>query len=93
MALGASVQASLPETGLGGIRLPASSLSQSGGTPAVFIVDRRNLQLEMRPVIIGRFSTREVFISSGIRPGETVVTAGVSKLRQGEKVSLGEGQE
>jgi RND family efflux transporter MFP subunit len=93
MALGASVQAPLPETGLGGIRLPASSLSQSGWTPAVFIVDRRNLQLEMRPVIIGRFSTREVFISSGIRPGETVVTAGVSKLRQGEKVSLGEGQE
>jgi len=93
MALGASVQLTLNASGPRLIALPASALTRSGDKPAVFVVDEKTLTLHLRPVVIGRYSTSEIFLSAGVHPGERVVIAGVSKLREGEKVMPGEDSE
>lgn len=93
MALGASVQLILPASGQPVIALPASALTRAGGQPAIFIVNTKTLTLHLQPVVLARYSVSEIFISAGLSPGETVAIAGVSKLRNGEKVTLGEGRE
>ena len=93
MALGASVQLTLNASGPRLTALPASALTRSGDKPAVFVVDEKTLTLHLRPVVIGRYSTAEIFLSAGVHPGERVVIAGVSKLREGEKVMPGEDSE
>jgi RND family efflux transporter MFP subunit len=93
MALGASIQLILPASGQTAIALPASALTRAGGQPAIFIVNTKTLTLHLQPVVLARYSTKEIFISAGLSPGETVAIAGVSKLRNGEKVTLGEGSE
>ncbi|MFS2222581.1 efflux RND transporter periplasmic adaptor subunit [Pantoea sp. B65] len=90
MALGATVQGEMGQTGQAVIRLPATALTRQGNKPAVFVVDRTSLKLQLRPVNLAHFTNAAIFIAEGISPGETVVTAGVSQLRQGEKVSLAE---
>ncbi|WP_449632289.1 efflux RND transporter periplasmic adaptor subunit [Rahnella aceris] len=93
IALGASVQLTLNASGPRLTALPASALTRSGDKPAVFVVDEKTLTLHLRPVVIGRYSTSEIFLSAGVHPGERVVIAGVSKLREGEKVMPGEDSE
>ncbi len=90
LALGAIVQAELQQSGQSMIAIPASAMTRSGGKPAIFIVDRKSSRLHLRTVVLGRYATAEIFITDGLKPGETVVTAGVSKLREGESVTLGE---
>ncbi|VTQ54558.1 Macrolide-specific efflux protein MacA [Campylobacter jejuni] len=93
MALGASVQLTLNASGPLLIALPASALTRTGNKPAVFVFDEKTQSLHLRPVAVGRYSTSEIFISTGVHPGERVVIAGVSKLREGEKVMPGEDSE
>ncbi|WP_413737048.1 efflux RND transporter periplasmic adaptor subunit [Sodalis sp. RH21] len=88
MALGASVQGEMEQAGKLAMALPATALTRLGEKPAVFIVDRATLRLQLRSVDIARFTRTAIFISDGVSPGDMVVTAGVSKLRQGEKVTL-----
>ncbi|WP_232777070.1 efflux RND transporter periplasmic adaptor subunit [Rahnella sp. AA] len=93
MALGATVLGTFRLSGTQTIALPASALTRAGGEPALFIVDDASLRIHLRKVSIGRYTTDDVLITAGVTPGEKVVTAGVSKLRQGEKVVLGENRE
>jgi len=90
MALGASVQLSLVHAGKPVIALPASALTRAGGNPALFIVNTQTQTLHLRPVVLEGYSASDIFISSGLNPGEKVVIAGVSQLREGEKVMPGE---
>lgn len=90
LALGASVQTTLTPDDAPAIALPASSLTRTGNKPAVFVLDSQQRRLALTPVTLAGFSPQQVFIASGIRPGDKVVTAGVSKLRDGEVVSTGE---
>lgn len=90
MALGASVQGAWHYAGQSMIALPASALTRISGKPAVFVVDPNTQRLQVREVTLGKFSTEDIFLSAGIQPGDVVVTAGVSKLRQNEKVIMEE---
>jgi hypothetical protein len=38
--------------------------------------------------VLARFNAQQIFVTAGIKPGERVVTAGVSTLQPGEKVAL-----
>ena len=93
MALGASVQVGLAGTGPAVMRLPASALTRVQGRPAVFVVDSASRRLQLRPVTLAGFTASDILVSAGVRPGEPVVTAGVSKLREGEVVASGEAGE
>jgi len=43
-------------------------------------------RLQLRPVVLARFDAQQIFVASGIQPGERIVTAGVATLQPGEKV-------
>lgn len=93
LALGANVQIAQAQSGPGVMTLPAAALTRIEGKPAVFIVDRQSLRLQIRPVTLASYSATDVAIASGIQPGDTIVIAGVSKLRDQERVTLAEGEE
>ena len=86
LSLGASVQGIWKQSDQEMIVLPASALTRSAGKPAVFVVDKKQQRLQLREVELTKFTTANIFVTSGIHTGDAVVTAGVSKLRQGEKV-------
>ena len=88
MALGATVQGSIVIPGEQAFVLPASAITREGADPAVFIIQPETSELVLRKVKTIRYSSADVFISAGIKAGDKVVTAGVSKLRPGETVSL-----
>ncbi|WP_421506810.1 efflux RND transporter periplasmic adaptor subunit [Erwinia rhapontici] len=88
MALGASVQAAWRQERQRSIALPASALTRLGDKPAVFVVDSTHLRVLLRPVTLGNSDVNSIAVTAGILPGERVVTAGVSKLRDREKVTL-----
>ncbi len=93
LALGASVQAIFSGHEQPTMSLPASALTRSAGQPAVFILDSTRMQLVLQPVTLAGFSPTHIFVSDGVRPGNKVVIAGVSKLRAGEKVASGDENE
>jgi multidrug efflux system membrane fusion protein len=68
------------------VLLPLSALARSGAEPAVWVVDAATGLVALRPVAIGQFREDGVTITSGLAAGELVVTAGVRKLRPGQRV-------
>jgi len=74
------------------IVVPSSALATSGGGPALWVVDPANSTVALRPIRIARHEPDTVIVAEGLAPGDTVVTAGVQTLRDGQKVRiLGEG--
>jgi multidrug efflux system membrane fusion protein len=70
------------------IRLPLSALTQVEARPAVWVVDPQTSRVNLRPVEIGAYREDGVTVTTGLRPGEVVVTAGVHKLLAGETVRV-----
>ena len=71
----------------GSVAIPATALFQQGERPAVWIV-RDELTLELRPVDVERYESDAVIVRSGLAPGERIVTAGVHRLSENERVRL-----
>lgn len=72
------------------IKVPVSALF-SDGDPSksyVWVVNPEELTVERREVTIGLLETTGIDILSGLKPGEWVVTAGVSFLVEGQKVTI-----
>jgi membrane fusion protein, multidrug efflux system len=66
------------------INVPITALATSeDGNPFVWIVDPASNAVSARKVETGEMSVDQVNITSGLEPGETVVTAGVSRLSEG----------
>lgn len=91
MALGASATIYIPVSTSPGFVVPASALSRVGDQPAVFVIDKQS-QAQLRTVTLVGYTASSAVIASGISTGDRVITAGVSKLRAGEKVIPGEQQ-
>ncbi|TCC01092.1 efflux RND transporter periplasmic adaptor subunit [Kosakonia quasisacchari] len=89
MALGASATVNMPVSMSPGFVVPASALSRVGDQPAVFVIDKQS-QAQIRTVTLAGYTASSAVIASGISAGDRVITAGVSKLRAGEKVIPGE---
>jgi RND family efflux transporter MFP subunit len=70
------------------ILLPLSSIYQTSDIPYVWVIVNHTATL--RPVQIGSFGNGQVQIVAGLAPGETIVTAGVHKLREGQTVRVTE---
>jgi multidrug efflux pump subunit AcrA (membrane-fusion protein) len=87
MALGASATIEIPSSTLPGYRIPASALSRAGDKPAIFVI-ADNAEAQLREVTLSGY-VASAFVSSGLHPGDKVITAGVNKLRDGEKVIPG----
>ncbi len=70
-----------------GIRIPSTALYEKDRKSAVWVV-KDDQSIELRPIVVARYDTESVDVSSGLRSGERIVTAGVHKLLAGQKVRL-----
>ncbi|WP_196591103.1 efflux RND transporter periplasmic adaptor subunit [Pectinatus frisingensis] len=64
--------------------LPLSAIYQTGDTPEVWLVDKDD-KVSLQKVQVADFDENHVKVS-GLNEGDMVVTAGVQKLREGQKV-------
>ncbi len=91
MRFGSSVVGRLKASTTPVVVLPASALFDKGGEPAVWLVDPVHGSLELKRVVVARYETDRVIVSEGLAKGDRVVTAGVNRLRENQKVRLAEG--
>ena len=69
-------------------RLPLSALVQLQGRNAVWLLDRQSMTVQAQPVEVAGADGNAVIVTAGLRPGQTIVTAGVHTLTPGQKVKL-----
>jgi multidrug efflux pump subunit AcrA (membrane-fusion protein) len=67
-------------------------LTQSEGKPAVWLVDPEKKTVSLVPVAVSHYDTSSAVVSSGLKDGDLVVTAGVQALRPGQQIRLLEGE-
>lgn len=90
MRFGASVMGRLKATTAPVVVLPGSALYDRSGKPAVWVYDPTTSSVKLRPVTVARFQSDRVVLSDGLAKGDIVVTAGVNRLREDQKVRLAE---
>jgi RND family efflux transporter MFP subunit len=90
MRFGASVIGRLKVATAPVVVLPATALFDKAGQSAVWVVDAASGLVTLKPVTVSRYETDRVVLSGGLTKGEIVVTAGVNRLREGQKVRLAE---
>ncbi|ATW27667.1 efflux RND transporter periplasmic adaptor subunit [Candidatus Formimonas warabiya] len=69
------------------IWIPLGAVYQQGSSPAVWIVKENAVSL--KNITIGDFSGDQVAVSTGLKEGDVIVTAGVNRLREGQDVRVG----
>ena len=70
------------------IMVPLAAIYQTHDKPYVWVINDHVATL--RQVQVGSFGNTQVQIVSGLNPGDTIVTAGVHKLQEGQTVKLSE---
>ena len=83
----ASVQVELPQTP-GVTKLPLSALREEQGRSSVWLVDSKAMTVSSQVVKLAGADGNDAVISSGLAPGQIVVTAGVHVLNPGQKVKF-----
>lgn len=68
--------------------IPAAALTRKGDRTAVYVVLPEVKTLELRPVSVRYYSGDTAAVSGGLSEGEQIVTAGVSRLTPGMKITV-----
>jgi RND family efflux transporter MFP subunit len=90
LGMTASVVVAAPQASSGGAtEIPLAAVYQTEKSPSVWVV--QNDVVSLRPVQVVAFGKTAVQVAGGLKPGEVIVTAGVHKLREGQKVRLAGG--
>jgi RND family efflux transporter MFP subunit len=88
MRFGGSVVGRVKSSSRPAVVLPGSALFDKGGQPAVWVVDPANSVVGLKPVTVARYETDRVVVSEGLAKGDVVVTVGVNRLRENQKVKI-----
>ena len=91
LPLGATLNVRAPGvsgSAVSAIKLPTSALRQEGQGTAVWVLDEATMTVNSQAVQLGMVDGNEVVISSGLQPGQKVVSAGVHVLSPGQKVTV-----
>ncbi len=91
MPFGAAVRGSVALAQQTMISVPSSAVTKGEIGSAVFVVDRATNTVRVREIKVERYTGPSVLVSGGLAAGELVATAGISKLRDGEKVIVQDG--
>jgi RND family efflux transporter MFP subunit len=91
MRFGSSVVGRLKTSTAPVVTLPGGALFDKGGTPAVWVFNAGDSTVSLKNVAVARYETDQVILSEGLAKGDVVVTAGVNRLREKQKVRLTEG--
>ena len=68
--------------------VPLTAVTESDGSPVVFVVDPAGKAVHRTPVIVGPMVEDGVSIVEGLRAGDSIVTGGVQFLRDGMRVRV-----
>jgi len=68
------------------IKVPLTALHHEKSVTSVWVVE--NDVVKLTPVRVGGTAGNEVVLAGGVKSGQTVVTAGVNVLKQGQKVKI-----
>jgi multidrug efflux system membrane fusion protein len=68
------------------VRVPLTALFHEKSKTSVWVVEKGAVRLV--PVQIGGTSGNDIVIAGGVQAGQTVVTAGVNQLKNGQKVKI-----
>jgi membrane fusion protein, multidrug efflux system len=89
LMLGMTASVFTPDVGgSSAIRLPLTAVLNKDGRSLVWVVDGASSRVTPKPVELGGAQNDSVIVASGLAGGETVVTAGVHMLHDGQKVAL-----
>ena len=69
-------------------KLPLTAVTRLQGSSAVWLLDRQTMTVRVQPIVVAGAEGNAVVVSSGLSPGQIVVTAGVHALTPGQKVKL-----
>ncbi len=69
------------------IWIPIAAVYQQTTAPAVWVVNENKVSL--KNITLGDSSSDQIIVSDGLSEGDEVVTAGVTKLREGQEVRVG----
>lgn len=67
---------------------PAALFSPAEGKSAVWLIDESSMTVAQRDVQAGQLTSTGIQVTSGLEPGEWIVTAGVNSLKQGQKIRI-----
>jgi len=70
------------------VSIPLRALVQENGSSAVWVVDPQSMTVSLVPITVNGSAGNEVLVGQSVTPGSWVVTAGVHKLRPGQKVTM-----
>lgn len=93
ISLGMTAAVSLTSAGdesNGLISIPLSAIYQPGDTPGVWVVTKSTVHLHPVQIVDLGKDQAQVY---GLRTSETIITSGVHKLREGQKVRLEDGDQ
>ncbi len=78
-----------------GIRIPAIAvLNDADGKSYVWVLDKKTMTVHKTPVKVGALTgSEDIVVTEGLKGGETIVSAGVTKLRDGMKVRIWKAQQ
>jgi RND family efflux transporter MFP subunit len=88
MRFGASVAGRVKTSSAPAVVLPGGALFDKAGLPAVWVVDQSKNSISLKRVVVDRYEADRVIIAGGLEKGDVVVTAGVNRLRENQKVRL-----
>lgn len=69
--------------------IPLTAVYQTGASPAVWVV--ADGVVTLRPIKTGEFGDGKIQVLEGLKAGDAIVTTGVHKLREGQKVNIAGG--
>jgi multidrug efflux system membrane fusion protein len=69
------------------VLIPLAALHEKDGKTAAWVIDPNSRQVSLREVRIGKYREDGVSVISGLMPSDWIVTAGVHKLVNGQKVN------
>ncbi|AUX80616.1 efflux RND transporter periplasmic adaptor subunit [Sinorhizobium fredii] len=87
MRFGASVAGRVERPGDPVVTIPGSALFDLRGEPAVWVVGADDT-VALKPIVVAHYEPDRVVVSDGLTKGDIVVTAGVSRLRDRQKVRI-----
>jgi membrane fusion protein, multidrug efflux system len=90
--LGMSATAEIAGTPVAGRPIPISAVfqprDQAGGVARVWVVNREGTAVASTPIKLGSPTGENEILAFGLSPGQRIVTAGASRLREGASVKL-----
>lgn len=86
--LGTTITAELEGPDLTALMVPESAVLTKDGKPHVWLVDAGKGEVHLVPVETGMIAGHSLAVTSGIKEGDRVVTAGVHSLEEGQKVKI-----